>query len=69
LKQKGETKMSKKNEVVAYMEDNYLVVGDNKYDLDGFINLRGTGITELPDNLTVGSGLHPRNTCGVLCLA
>jgi hypothetical protein len=62
LKQKGETKMSKKNEIVAYVEDNYLVVGNAKYDLEGDLDLSHTDITALPDNLIVGGDLDLYNT-------
>ena len=47
----------------AYIENNYLVVETvTRYDLSGFLDLRGTQITSLPDNLKVGGSLDLRGT-------
>jgi len=46
----------------SHVEGRELVLEDGqRFNLDGDIDLRGTGITTLPDNLTVGESL---DLCG-----
>jgi hypothetical protein len=49
----------------SYIENNELVlVIEQRFDLDGSLNLSGTGITELPTGLSVGGkiiGLKEEN--------
>ena len=45
------------------MQDFYKLVGKTEEKIkNGYLDLRGTGITSLPDNLTVGGYLHLRGT-------
>ena len=45
-----------------------LEIVDNHLHYGGYLDLRGTGITSLPDNLTVGGGLYLRGCTGIKSL-
>ena len=46
-----------------YIKNNKLFIKTTKeYDLSGCLDLKGTGITSLPDNLSVGGSLYLRGT-------
>ena len=45
-----------------------LVIKDGKPFYGGYLDLRGTGITALPDNLTVGGSLDLENCTGITAL-
>ena len=45
-----------------------LIIKDGKPFYGGYLDLRGTGITALPDNLTVGGSLDLENCTGITAL-
>ena len=51
------------------IEDNDLVINaEKRFDLDGSLDLRGTGITSLPDGLSVGGYLDLEGCTGITSL-
>jgi hypothetical protein len=46
----------------AILDGSHLVIDGERFDLGGSLYLRGTGITSLPDNLTVGGYLDLEGT-------